>query len=113
MKKEYITSDTFVCFNNKQVKFAQMMMTLRLAKPVESGSVRHPITGKTEILIQKYETTKLISDISQRLFKHLMDSEGKQRLQRMKDCGALHPAEKPKEEIEQMGDLCVLLPDYK
>ena len=108
-----VVNDMYVCFSNKQVRFAQMMVTLRLAKPVESGSVRHPITGKTEILIQKYEASKLIRDVSQRIFKHLMDSEGKQRLQRMKDCGALHPAEKSKEEIEQMGDLCVLLPDYK
>lgn len=106
-------NDMYVCFSDKQVRFARMMMILRLAKPVESGSVRHPITGKTEVLVQKYKTTKLINNISQLIFRHLMDSEGKQRLQRLKDCGALHPAEKSKEEIEQMGDLCFQLPDYE
>ena len=81
--------------------------------PLSIYGFRLPITGKTEILIQKYETTKLISDVSQRIFEHLMDSEGKQRLQRMKDCGVLHPTEESKEKIEQKGDFCVLLPDYK
>ena len=100
-----LDEDMFVCFNSKQVRFVKALTNLRLIKPTRAGGVRHPITGNTEIIFQKCMVNRIVSIITHKIFDALMDSEGKARLQRMKDCGALKIAMLSKEEIENKGDL--------
>ena len=104
--------DTFVCFNNKQVQFVDILINLRLIKPTEAGGVRHPITNNTEILYQKYEANKFVSNIAQKIFCRLIDDAGKARYYRMLDCGAMKPATVSEEEIKAMGDICLSIPEY-
>lgn len=42
----------------------ELLVKLKLIKPTEAGGVRQPITNNTEIVYQKYESRKAISNIA-------------------------------------------------
>ena len=102
----------FVCFSYKQVRFVELLVKLKLIKPTEAGGVRHPITNNYEILYQKYEANKYVSNMAQKIFPKLIDDVGRKRFQRMIDCGATKPVTFSEEEIEVMGDVCLSIPEY-
>lgn len=104
-----MVEDMYVCFNYNQVKFVEIMIFLKLIKPTKAGRIRHPITGNIEIIYQKYTANMFVNSISQRIFKWLMNEVGQERFQRMIDCGAMKPATISKEEIEAMGDICLMI----
>ena len=96
----------FVCFSYKQVRFVELLVKLKLIKPTEAGGVRHPITNNYEILYQKYEANKYVSNMAQKIFPKLIDDVGRKRFQRTK------PVTFSEEEIEAMGDVCLSIPEY-
>ena len=104
--------DMFVCFNYKQVRFVEILVKLKLIKPTEAGGVRHPITNNTELVYQKYESSKTISNIAQKIFPKLIDDAGRARFQRMIDCGAMKLATLSDEKIKAKGDLCLSIHKY-
>ena len=102
-----MVEDMFTCFCYRQLQFAELVVDLKLVKPTGAGGVRHPITGNHELFYQKYTANKYINVILQWIFRRLLNQVGRERYQRMIDCGAMKPATLPKEEIEAMGDVCL------
>lgn len=100
-----MVEDMFVCFCYRQLQFVYLVVDLRLINPTAAGGARHPITGEHELFFQKYTANKYINVILQWIFSKLMNQVGRQRRQRMLDCGAIKPTTLSKEEIEAKGDL--------
>ena len=102
-----MVEDMFVCFCYRQLQFVWLVVDLKLINPTAAGGARHPITDEYELFYQKYTANKYINGILQWIFRRLMNQVGKERYQRMIDCGAMKPATLSKEEIEAMGDVCL------
>ena len=81
--------DVFVCCNTRQVAFVHWLIKAHLVKPIGCAPVEHPLTGKIEMLVQKYETMYIIHILSQIIFRQLLGADGRQRIDRLERCGVL------------------------